>query len=98
MNLKYYELKIRQVYIVPKFGLAFWRFCGLTKITQVRMLEDSHNQFARLFAKKLRKRKGEYSPWLRGRDGMDVRQSRRSHRHLAYQKQQYHVHCQAKDV
>lgn len=23
MNLKYYELKIRQVYIVPKFGPVF---------------------------------------------------------------------------
>ena len=49
MNLKYYELEIRQVYIVPKFGPAFWRFCVLTKIAQVRMLEEKHNQFARLF-------------------------------------------------
>ena len=70
MNLKYYELKIRQVYIVPKFGPAFWRFCGLTKIAQVRMLEEKHNQFARLFAKKLRKKR-RVQPMTtgQGRDG-----------------------------
>ena len=47
------------LYIMPKFGPAFWRFCALTKIAQVRMLEEKRNQIARLFDKKLRKGKGE---------------------------------------